>query len=271
MAVIKPSPTPVQAGVTKTGLITTVNGTHYDVTPDPPPVGRESWSNLNTTLPPLSIDADTPDATVLALIVSGAIHAGSGQYPGPTISAETASANDAISGTSAGGDGVRGTSTSGVGVSGASATNDAIQGRSQSSQHAGVSGVNTGGGPGVWAQGNPAGYFNGDIHVTGDVVLPNAGSGGTSLSLKDLNSRLEKAEQALAQLAVHVHNYTYSYPSGAIKGSWLTTSDVDWGAAFGNTIFATYEPAPPNSGVEYLGHLTTDTGPPVPPPPPQNG
>jgi hypothetical protein len=83
---------------------------------------------------------------------------------------------------SGGGFGVWGNSDAVVGVYGGSVTADAIQGRSQSSQHAGVSGANSGGGFGVWAssnstglyaQGIPAGYFNGDVLVTGDLVLVN--------------------------------------------------------------------------------------------------
>ncbi|HEY5242606.1 MAG TPA: hypothetical protein VIJ22_14100, partial [Polyangiaceae bacterium] len=37
----------------------------------------------------------------------------------------------------------------------------------QSGRHAGVSGTNQGGGPGLWGFGSPAGQFEGDIHVTG--------------------------------------------------------------------------------------------------------
>jgi Family of unknown function (DUF6400) len=53
-----------------------------------------------------------------------------------------------------------------TGVQGVSAAGDGVQGVSKSNQHAGVSGLNNGGGFGVFAQGNPAGLFQGDIHVT---------------------------------------------------------------------------------------------------------
>ncbi len=102
------------------------------------------------------------------------------------------SANGAgVTGTSTNGAGVVGTSSSGssAGVSGTNTSNnpndgpgvygfssgfDGVHGESQSNQHAGVSGINTGKGPGVWASGSPAGYFNGDVQVTGDVILVNS-------------------------------------------------------------------------------------------------
>jgi len=72
--------------------------------------------------------------------------------------------------------GVHGVSTAanGIGVRGDSAQYDGVQGESQSSKHAGISARNTGGGVGVWASGNPAGRFEGDVLVTGDVVLVNS-------------------------------------------------------------------------------------------------
>jgi hypothetical protein len=96
-----------------------------------------------------------------------------------------------VTGTSTSGAGVVGTSSSGsnAGVSGTNTSNnpnggpgvfgqstgwDGVHGESQSNQHAGVSGVNTGKGPGVWASGSPAGYFSGDVQVTGDVILINS-------------------------------------------------------------------------------------------------
>ncbi len=60
---------------------------------------------------------------------------------------------------------------SGAGVYGESTAWDGVHGISHSSQHAGVSGTNDAGGPGVWAisTGGPAGYFLGDVVVTGNV------------------------------------------------------------------------------------------------------
>jgi len=64
-----------------------------------------------------------------------------------------------------------GSTTGGPGVSGSSAGWNGVQGVSGSSQHAGVAGTNTGGGYGVWASGNPAGHFSGDVQVTGNVSV----------------------------------------------------------------------------------------------------
>jgi hypothetical protein len=65
--------------------------------------------------------------------------------------------------------GVVGSSGSGIGVAGTSQSNDAINGLSYSSQHAGVSANNDGGGYGLWARGTPAGAFQGNVLISGDV------------------------------------------------------------------------------------------------------
>jgi hypothetical protein len=85
--------------------------------------------------------------------------------------------------------GVAGTSRVHYGVFGSSDGSDGVKGVSSSPQHAGVSAVNTAAatgqvpsGFGVWASSNntgvfargiPAGYFAGDVLVTGDIVLVN--------------------------------------------------------------------------------------------------
>ena len=68
---IKPNPLPPQPIPSNptTGLVVSVNGTQYGVTPDPPPTPGQSWSTLTATLPPLHINADTP--TQPALTVNG--------------------------------------------------------------------------------------------------------------------------------------------------------------------------------------------------------
>ncbi|HEV2349546.1 MAG TPA: hypothetical protein VG028_06835 [Terriglobia bacterium] len=73
----------------------------------------------------------------------------------------------------AGVSGVNRSGVQGMGVYGYSTNFDGVQGESGSKDHAGVSGTNNSGGMGVWASGTPAGYFNGDIQVTGDVKLSN--------------------------------------------------------------------------------------------------
>jgi hypothetical protein len=81
------------------------------------------------------------------------------------VKGESSSANNAgVSGTNVHG---------GMGVYGYSWSFDGVQGRSDAKDHAGVSGANSGGGIGVWASGTPAGRFQGDVEVTGDIRLIN--------------------------------------------------------------------------------------------------
>jgi hypothetical protein len=77
-----------------------------------------------------------------------------------------------VQGTSQSGNGVAGDSTSGIGVYGHSSTAQGVSGDSDNSngifgttrskQAAAISAVNDSGGPGVWARGSPAGYFETD-------------------------------------------------------------------------------------------------------------
>ncbi len=63
------------------------------------------------------------------------------------------------------------------GVFGVSTAFDGVHGISQSKEHAGVSGINESGGTtayGVWAKGTPAGHFEGNVEVTGDITLTGA-------------------------------------------------------------------------------------------------
>jgi hypothetical protein len=60
-----------------------------------------------------------------------------------------------------------------VGVKGTSVGGDAVIGVSSAKNHAGVSAVNDSGGFGLWARGNPAGHFEGNVDVTGDLRLVN--------------------------------------------------------------------------------------------------
>jgi hypothetical protein len=57
----------------------------------------------------------------------------------------------------------------GQGVKGTSAGGDAILGISKSKDHSGVSAVNDSGGFGVWGRGTPAGHFEGNVEVTGQL------------------------------------------------------------------------------------------------------
>jgi hypothetical protein len=100
---------------------------------------------------------------------------------------ESQGAQSGVFGLSQGWDGVHGESKSnlhagvsgvntngGPGVYASSSGFDGVHGESQSSLHAGVSGINTGGGFGVWASGKIAGHFEGNVEVTGDILLTGA-------------------------------------------------------------------------------------------------
>jgi len=66
---------------------------------------------------------------------------------------------------------VYGSSTDGMAIVGVSKTQDAINGTSSSTQHAGVSANNNGGGNALWAQASSpgfAGYFNGNVQINGN-------------------------------------------------------------------------------------------------------
>jgi hypothetical protein len=107
-----------------------------------------------------------------------------------------------VNGVSDIGTGVIGTSASGTGVIGQGGWNG-VQGVTANSSASGVGGENRGGvlgvgaksasGPGVSAQGNPAGMFNGDVLVTGDVILVNSTSGDIAedFDVEDARSNLE--------------------------------------------------------------------------------
>jgi hypothetical protein len=90
--------------------------------------------------------------------------------------------------------GVLGHNAAGVGVVGVSEGHDGVQGFCSTTSHAGVVGSHSGNGdgvlgqadsgagvhaisktgPGLVASGTPAGSFDGDVHVTGDVILEGA-------------------------------------------------------------------------------------------------
>jgi hypothetical protein len=97
-----------------------------------------------------------------------------------------------VTGNSTGGRGIAGTSNSAAGVFGSSSGSDGIQGESQSSQHAGVSCINTAGGYGVYAQsvnqsvkGSPAGtagIFLGNVEIQGDITAVNNIQGNVTVT-----------------------------------------------------------------------------------------
>jgi hypothetical protein len=65
----------------------------------------------------------------------------------------------------------------GVGVFGESNANEGVRGVGHSRDHGAVVGTNDGGGPGVFGKGNPAGFFDGDVTVTGDLKVRGASLG----------------------------------------------------------------------------------------------
>jgi hypothetical protein len=64
-------------------------------------------------------------------------------------------------------------SGTGIGVKGTSQGGDGVTGFSSANNHAGVAAINDSGGFGVWARGTPAGHFQGNVEVTGDLCLIN--------------------------------------------------------------------------------------------------
>jgi hypothetical protein len=80
-----------------------------------------------------------------------------------------------VMGTSNSNWGVGGTSDSGAGVVGTSNLNNGVAGTSKSGN--GIAGISTTG-PGLWATGTPAGFFQGNVTVTGDITL----MGGSDLA-----------------------------------------------------------------------------------------
>jgi hypothetical protein len=65
------------------------------------------------------------------------------------------------------------------GLKATSASGDGVLGISTSNAHAGVSAINDSGGFGVWARGTPAGHFEGDVEISGNVAV---GVGGVDPS-----------------------------------------------------------------------------------------
>lgn len=84
-----------------------------------------------------------------------------------------------VSGSSQGGIAVYGSSQRGIAVYGESAQNEGVRGVSHVAGHAGVTGENTGGGPGIYAHGGNAPFsgaqfqgaalFDGDIRINGSI------------------------------------------------------------------------------------------------------
>jgi hypothetical protein len=89
------------------------------------------------------------------------------------------------------GPGVLGQSASGAGVEGKSPGHDGVRGITQHKDHAGVAGVNEGGGIGVYGKGTIAGFFEGCVTMTGSLTMAN----GCDVCLADFAEDFDVAAQ----------------------------------------------------------------------------
>jgi hypothetical protein len=84
-----------------------------------------------------------------------------------------------VYGASENGIAIYGYSANGVAIQGETQIADAVNGLCHSNQHAGVAAHNDGGGSGLWAIGTPAGYFAGDVQITGNIGVSNLSASGS--------------------------------------------------------------------------------------------
>jgi hypothetical protein len=144
----------------------------------------------------IGIQGESQDADA----VNGLSH--SNQHAG--VSANNDAGGYGLWANSPNGTGIYGHSTAAIGVQGESQDADAVNGLSHSNQHAGVSANNDAGGyglwanspsgTGIWAKGTPAGYFDGDVQVTGtitvgtDIIFSNAADFAEDFDLKSFST-----------------------------------------------------------------------------------
>jgi hypothetical protein len=146
--------------------------------------GIKGWEVLAPDSPPLvgiSLDAASPGVTGVNVQEGPGVSGVSYASDGVTGNSYTSTAAGVLGDNQSGGIGVRGQSKGNSGVEGESIGFDGVSGISHASGHAGVSGVNRARGPdsfGVWAKGNPAGHFEGDVTVTGNVEASNCNLAG---------------------------------------------------------------------------------------------
>jgi hypothetical protein len=86
----------------------------------------------------------------------------------------TGDAGTGVLGESNAGHGVAGFSKTGFGVWGISDSNEGVHAETKSPGTAAIAGYNLNQGPGIFGKGAPAGRFEGDVEVTGDIRLTNA-------------------------------------------------------------------------------------------------
>ncbi len=162
------------------GICTGVHGRNGNGSVVTPPNGAGLWGESDDGY---GVYASSQNADGLNAVSSSPTHTG--------VFGANLSGGRGVAGISNSAAGVDGHSTSGPGVSGSSDNADGVKGTSASPWHAGVSAINTSeasgrvssgfglwassNNTGVFAQGTPAGYFQGDVLVTGDMVLVNPG------------------------------------------------------------------------------------------------
>ena len=138
------------------------------------------------------------------------------------------SSHAGVQGTSDSSFGVEGVSTSGVGVQGSSSQKDGVVGKSDSNSHAGVAGSNTGSGFGIYGEslgGGFAGYFAGDVRVTG-TINPSSDRAAKA------NFQLVNGREILRHL-VGLPIQTWSYRSDRWGARHMGPTAQDFAASFG--------------------------------------
>jgi hypothetical protein len=78
----------------------------------------------------------------------------------------------------------------GTGIKGTSVGGDGVLGFSGAKDHAGVSAVNSSGGLGLWAGGTPAGHFEGDVTINGNLTM----ASGRDVILSDFAEDFDVAD-----------------------------------------------------------------------------
>lgn len=129
------------------------------------------------------------------------------------------------------GRGVAGTSNTGSGVQGVSNGGDGVFGQTSGKDRSGITGFNTGGGRGLTAVGSPAGHFDGDVEVTGDIRLLNAqdcaenfdiaplkDAGPGTVMVLDQNGALEPSYKAYDRKVAGVISGAGDFRPGVILG-----------------------------------------------------
>ena len=133
-----------------------------------------------------------------------------------------------VVGTSDAETGVSGISTNGIGIVGVSQAQDAINGTSASSQHAGVSANNTGGGYGLWASSTGVGVFARSDNADGVQGISNSpqNAGVSATNTTDANTVTVPYGYALRAFSNNTGVWAQGNPAAYFQGDVLVTGDV---------------------------------------------